>query len=444
MTVFTRATLAVAAIALIGMPSAASAGWPYPGEISLAGAYNSVVGGNYDTSGYGGLAALKKDHGTAMQSTWTTDDISKLQVLVFDTSVTNKLYMRVGNAYILLYNPGGWTAPTRGWLPDKGSAVIDLVEVLTQHGYDSLTPFQLTANTKTLTAGNTVAIDAGGGQMLLGYNDGGLNAGDKDANEPIIQTWPPSDEDWDGVPDGSDNCPTVANADQTDENGDGYGDVCISPDALICSTAILGYGVIIGPGARIRCGAELGDYVLVMVDGRVGKNAAVGMGGTIGAGARLGAGAYAGEGTIIDNGARVGVGAIVMDNVFVGQNARLSHGVEIGASSTIGENARVWRHAIIGENVDIGYSARVGRNSFVGDNSTVGARVRIRRNSTVGSDVTIGNRTRIARGVTIGDATNIGKRVKIRQFATIGSNVTIGNKVTIAPFEVVADGTVIP
>jgi len=38
------------------------------------------------------------------------------------------------------------------------------------------------------------------------------------------------DKDNDGVPDGMDNCPDVANKDQVDSDGDGVGDVCDSPD----------------------------------------------------------------------------------------------------------------------------------------------------------------------------------------------------------------------
>ena len=41
---------------------------------------------------------------------------------------------------------------------------------------------------------------------------------------------PPPDADNDGVPDASDNCPAVANADQADADHDGVGDACDTPD----------------------------------------------------------------------------------------------------------------------------------------------------------------------------------------------------------------------
>jgi hypothetical protein len=44
-----------------------------------------------------------------------------------------------------------------------------------------------------------------------------------------FETLPP-DGDGDGVPDSSDNCPAVANGDQTDTDGDGAGDACDSDD----------------------------------------------------------------------------------------------------------------------------------------------------------------------------------------------------------------------
>jgi hypothetical protein len=42
----------------------------------------------------------------------------------------------------------------------------------------------------------------------------------------LTTTATPADGDGDGVPNGSDSCPTAANADQTDTQGDGQADAC--------------------------------------------------------------------------------------------------------------------------------------------------------------------------------------------------------------------------
>ena len=56
-----------------------------------------------------------------------------------------------------------------------------------------------------------------------------LTDGGADAAPPSPDAAPAPDQDNDGVPDATDNCPTVANADQADEDHDGIGDAC-DPD----------------------------------------------------------------------------------------------------------------------------------------------------------------------------------------------------------------------
>ena len=54
-----------------------------------------------------------------------------------------------------------------------------------------------------------------------------LNPDQADADGDGIGDACSDDDDGDGVPDGEDNCPTVANPDQADTDSDGIGDVCM-------------------------------------------------------------------------------------------------------------------------------------------------------------------------------------------------------------------------
>jgi hypothetical protein len=54
----------------------------------------------------------------------------------------------------------------------------------------------------------------------------GGDCGCPEANSECVLACPNGDSDLDGIPNGSDNCPSVANANQADCDGDGIGDVC--------------------------------------------------------------------------------------------------------------------------------------------------------------------------------------------------------------------------
>ena len=101
-----------------------------------------------------------------------------------------------------------------------------------------------------------VGINARGGFQLDGSivafrvletDEGNIDLnGDGDALDFVLHilTTAVSDTDGDGIPDDSDNCPTVPNADQTDLNEDGFGDACVDPNAV-------GPGVDLGPGSTV-------------------------------------------------------------------------------------------------------------------------------------------------------------------------------------------------
>src|SRR4051812_27301023 len=76
------------------------------------------------------------------------------------------------------------------------------------------------------------AIDtstAGDYVFAVRAEDNGLNVRIASVNFSVVKgSSGINDQDGDGVPDSSDNCPTVPNADQADSDGDGIGDACDS------------------------------------------------------------------------------------------------------------------------------------------------------------------------------------------------------------------------
>jgi hypothetical protein len=225
------AAAVIGALGVLAPLDVSAQAWSHPSEISVAAAFNALYGTSYAPGTFQGLQSLVSDQGGGMKSSWTLADVSAVQVLVFDTSSTSGLSLQVGSTNIPLYSPGPWTAPSRGWLPSKGSAVISLKATLAAKGFNpTATSFSFRVGGTTLDGNNTYRIaGAQPGEFLLAFNDnGGLFAGDKDANEPIVLAFGP-DSDDDGVPDAADNCPSDANPDQADSDGDQVGDACDSP-----------------------------------------------------------------------------------------------------------------------------------------------------------------------------------------------------------------------
>lgn len=156
-----------------------------------------------------------------------------------------------------------------------------------------------------------------------------------------------SDTDGDGVPDNEDNCPTVPNDDQTDVNGDGFGDACVSPGADVSDQADLGPGTTVGINTQVNKGVVAGENNDIGEDVVLGKNVETG------------------------------------DNVEVGDGAFLYQGVSIGAGTVIGANVSIGKDCVIGADVTIDDNTVIGQGCSIGDDATIGANVTMARNVTV-------------------------------------------------------------
>jgi acetyltransferase-like isoleucine patch superfamily enzyme len=170
------------------------------------------------------------------------------------------------------------------------------------------------------------------------------------------------DPDGDNVSNLFDNCPTVFNSDQTDVNGDGYGDACVSPDVTIPPSSSLGSNPIIGSGTTVGTGISIGD------DAEIGSNVTLNRNITAEDDLTIG------DGTSIDQGATFGDNVTIGANVVIGRNAIIGSGVVIGDNTVVGQGAIIGANAQVGSNVKVGTSATVATGAVVPNGTSIGAK----------------------------------------------------------------------
>jgi acetyltransferase-like isoleucine patch superfamily enzyme len=165
------------------------------------------------------------------------------------------------------------------------------------------------------------------------------------------------DTDGDGIPDYDDNCPTVSNVDQTDTNGDGFGDACVDPSVVIPPGSSFGENPIIGEG--INKNVEAGNNIQV------------------------------GESTEINQ------GVTLEDDIVIGPNVLINRDVKIGSRIEIGLNCPAPL------SVDDPPCVEIGKGTWVQDDVTIGVNVTIGQGVTVLADTVIPDETTIGKDQTI-------------------------------------------
>jgi acetyltransferase-like isoleucine patch superfamily enzyme len=169
-----------------------------------------------------------------------------------------------------------------------------------------------------------------------------------------------SDVDGDGVPDESDNCPMVTNGDQTDSNGDGYGDACVDPTVTIPEKADVDPFVTIGANTKINSGVVIETGVEIGAGSTVNRNSSIGEDSTVG------------DYTGINQNTWIGANVTIGDDVSIGQNVMIEDNVQIGDRTFINRDVSIGDGTVIGSDCAISKGATILAGAVIPDGTVIG------------------------------------------------------------------------
>ncbi len=147
-----------------------------------------------------------------------------------DVTETKTLIVRIGVAPLNVTAETKEPVPPIGWFPSGQPVAVDIT-ASSGLGIDEIV-FSVDggAETHVVAIGNPLVAETttnifGDGEHTLSYRATDTSEAVTETKTLVVQIGEP-DTDGDGVPDSTDNCPSAANADQADFDGDGHGDAC--------------------------------------------------------------------------------------------------------------------------------------------------------------------------------------------------------------------------
>jgi len=253
---------------------------------------------------------------------------------------------------------------------------------------------------ETFASGTNIFFDAGTNYTYVGF--------------------PAGDTDGDGITDDVDNCPGVASADVSDDDGDGFGNICASPRANIAA-GVSHYGSYIGAKTTVGAGSAIGLGTVIARRVDIGANETIGANVTVGRAASIAGGGSIGDGSVLGYAASVGAGAS-LGGGRVGNIASIGANAQIGTGATIRRGVQLLGAPVIGNNVTLMPNTIING----GANPTVSNNVTIRRGGTVLGGGFVDAGALLGRNVTVCANTTIGAGATVRAGNMQCTNVAPG------------------
>jgi len=185
----------------------------------------------------------------------------------------------------------------------------------------------------------------------------------------------------------------------------------ISPNAIICKSAIIGPSSIIKAGAVIGENVKIGDNCFIGAGSIVGDDCQIGNNVTINSLVAI-SHCIIGNNVIIHNGAKIGQDGFgfahhngKLQKIFQLGIVEIQDEVEIGAGTCIDRGAI--NNTIIGRQVKIDNMVQIAHNVIIGEGSFIAGCAAIAGSAKIGRFVQIGGSASIAGHIEIGDGAKI-------------------------------------